>query len=533
MKKAIVPIFVLAVILIVVAGGLYYYLQQRTFLGIEQLLPSKPLVYVRVVDMEQKWQSLKATQFWQIVSAIDYVKVMKEVGVGEKTLALHRDLREKLSAPEVQKFLEVFLGKEAVLAFYSGSETGRNATGIKKKEYHAVLITRLKPELRMADSLAKMAAKMNKDVSVQEVEFLKKKITIISMVNNPTKIAYSKIKNLLVVGIGEEAVKNCLTVYQEPKTNISEDPAYLAAKAHSLPQAAAEGFINGQVLFSYVKDQLMKIPATKKEGDDGQGDSAETPDERAAHEKMIVEQMKQFSGFNMLSFSAVLNEVSQMKASLHFERNAIPDELKSFYDCPSVENKTLAFVPLNILGYEWSTCNDFKYYWQQITKDAQETVARKQAEGVLPDNDKGADRVDPVANLEKFLGKSMEKDVLPLLGQEVGGYLGDVDMSGVIPLPHFLVFLKVTNQAKAESFLTGLTKRQSAFLGQKEDYQGTNITYYSIPLMKNIEPAFCFYNDYLLITLNRQMLKDTIDLGKDPAKSFRGIRHSRNWIRSR
>lgn len=499
MKKKIVPVFILAVTVIVVIAGVFFYLQQRRPMAIEQVFPSGPVGYLRVAGVAKTWDEVRATQFWKTVSAIDYIGAMKEMGVDEKTQAMYWDLKNKLTSPEVQKIADIFLGKEFALAMYPAAVDNMSASDPNQEATGIIFVSRLRPELKMADTLATMIAKMSKDVTVQEQEFLKRKITVVAFKTNPTKIAYTRVGDLFVIGLGVDTVKNSLSVYYKGQSSLAQDMRYQNAKAQSLSQAQVVGYVDAQLFINNVKEQLLKMAAAQKE-------------KSAQIEAQINARIKQFAMFQMASFSANMGTSSQLKTVVHLDRGAIPAEMRMLYECASVENKTLAFVPSDVVGYQWSACNDFGYYWHEAIK------------GGAADDDAGKSAAfdASVAQLEETIGKSIEKDIIPMLGQEMGGYLRDVDFSGAFPVPKLLLFVKVTDRKQMEDLLASLGQRQPMLLGQKEDYNGVKLTYFGIPFMNNIEPAYCFYSDYLLIATTRQILKESIDLGKIPGSSVVG-----------
>ena len=493
MKKRIVPFFIIVVTMIVVlVGAVFFWMRQQVPLAVEQVLPQNPLVYVQAVDAAKTWDAFRTTEFWQGLSGIDYISVMKSMGVSDQIVAQHQGLKAGLSSPEVEKMFRLFLGQEAVVAFYPVSVDKVDPQAMAQLSSGLVLVTRLRPEVKMADTLVTMMAKMNKDVKVQNVEFMKKNITVVSAAGSPLKIAYIKIRDLLIISLGEDSIKECLSVYLKKKESLATDANYLAVKAKTLPGTRAVGYLDVKSALVRLKAQIMKLAGAQKEN-------------LAAVEKGLDSQLKQYEAFEVFNFSASLDQFYRMKVGIQFNPKAIPPEMLPSFTCSPSENKTMSFVPQDALVYEWSACNDFQNYWQQTMKEMAN----------LPENqDTGLAPLSSIKKLEDVLGKSIEKDIVPILGQEIGGYLRDLDLSGPFPVPEFLAFLSIKDQQKAEDLLAMLAGKQRAVLNQQEVYKGSKITYFSIPMMDKVEPAYCFYNGYLLLAVNRAVLKETLDVAE-------------------
>jgi len=497
MKKRIVPLFVVAVTLIVMVAGAFYLAEQRKPLPIARVLPGGPLAYVQAVDMEKKWSEFSATNFCQTLQSIDYISVMKKIGVDEPTIKLHQDLRDRLTSPELQKGLGLFFGKEVAWAMYPVNVDNIDIQNIMKAAASMALVTRLKPEVKFVDTLVTILAKSQKDVTVQEKEYLKKKYTVIGLKGSPMTIGFVRIKDLLVLGFGEEPVKAAMSVYYNRKPSLEQDGNYAAAQSQGWANADASGYANFKMFLGHIKAQLLKIAQNQKQ-------------DMAAVEKELDDRMKQLEAFQYVSFAGNLGKVSQMKVGIRFDPKALPAELRGLAACSPSENKTLAFAPKDALGYQWGTCNDFTYYWQELKKELKQSATESAAK------EDGGD----VFRMEQLLGINIEKDIIPTLGKEVGGYVSGVDLQGRFPMPQLLFFVQLADRSKAEDIMSKIGVRQSVLLGQVEDYDGTKLTYYSVPLLANVEPAYCFYNDYLLVATSRQVLKNAIDAGKDPTRAL-------------
>lgn len=175
--------------------------------------------------------------------------------------------------------------------------------------------------------------------------------------------------------------------------------------------------------------------------------------------------------------------------------------------CPALANESLKLVPANAIAYNWGGCYDFGEYWQSASEKLQENpdwsgTIRKIKHG-----------------LERRLNINIKRDVLPVLGHEIGGYLTDVDMHGKYPFPRLLVFVKVQDRPAAGHLLDKLTVNPITML-QSEEYNNVDIHYMSLPLGANMDPGYSFVGDYLLLATSRQLLKESIDAYNDSMRSI-------------
>jgi hypothetical protein len=181
--------------------------------------------------------------------------------------------------------------------------------------------------------------------------------------------------------------------------------------------------------------------------------------------------------------------------------------LRKTFACPALTNDSLKLVPVNAILYNWGICYDLDQSW---------SVAKQS----LDQNSDLAQGIDQFKHrLEKHFNINIRRDVLPVLGHEIGGYLTDVDMQGTYPFPRFLIFIKIKDRPAAQRLLDKFVQDPITTIHQ-EEYEHVDIHYISLPLGANMDPGYGFLDDYLLVASSRQLLKRSIDAYND---SFRSI----------
>ena len=91
-----------------------------------------------------------------------------------------------------------------------------------------------------------------------------------------------------------------------------------------------------------------------------------------------------------------------------------------YRNCRSMENQTLAFVPKDVIGYQWGACLDLGAYYNEIMKELE--------------GSESGQAYSQLSNVESVLGMSLRDDVLPAFGDEWGGYLQDIQQFGSFPI---------------------------------------------------------------------------------------------------
>jgi hypothetical protein len=215
----------------------------------------------------------------------------------------------------------------------------------------------------------------------------------------------------------------------------------------------------------------------------------------------------QTAAFPVYGLSYMPGVVSKYKMMVGVDEKYVSLGMRKVFACPALTNDTLKLVPVNAIAYNWGGCYDFEQSWEMAKQG-------------LQDDPPLAKEVSKFKQkLERHFHINIRKDVLPLLGHQIGGYLTDVDMQGTYPFPRLLVFVKIQDRAKAERLLDKFTQNPVATL-QSEEYDHVVIHYVSLSLGANMDPGYCFLGDYLLVATSRQLLKRSIDAYNDSLRSI-------------
>ena len=496
MKKILV--IVLAVMVVAAAGiGFYFYQTSLNKLTMEEVLPQGALAYVRFSDIEKRWTEFKNTKLWRNILAIDTPMLMEKSGLTPKEIEAsgYPTLKKILSDPNTNILFMKFFGREAALGLYPVEIKEFKPDPWQNVVSSLIMVVRLGPDMQVAETMSSLMKEFDPALQLTTEEYKNHKITLIEIPQKKIKVGYVRIKDLLIVGFSDQAAKMCIDVVSKEKASLREDPTFKRVQAKYLPSALTVAYANLELIISDIKELLLSINKDVKKEDQS------SVDKQAQFKQEMDRAMAQAAGFIALGSSMTTASVETNKFDLIYDKDRLDSQMKKMYACAPQENKTIRFVPQNALGYQWSNCFDIRTQWETIQKE----LKNKKTEDA-----KGYSPQETIAALEKSLKLSIEGDILPAFGGEIGGYLSDITLTGVFPFPKLLLFVKIADRPAAERVLSSLSARPE-IVWQKENYKDVQIQYTALPLGEDFQPGYCFLNDYLLLATSRQTLKESID----------------------
>lgn len=449
---------------------------------------------MRISDVEKQIEEFKATKLWQNIRDIDVEMLMGKSGLDQEQIEQYRDFKRKFTSSIAELVLNKYFGKEIALVFYPSKLNPSDPNSVFEAASNIILVTRLKPEAEFIEFISKLFNKFGKKVQIKEEEYKGHKITVVEL-SDELDIAYVKIKDLLVLGLGKKAAHACLDVVNKDKLSLSRDEDYIATMS-KLPKAAqAVAYWNLDLFLSNIKEAIEK--------------TAEEKGITAGQRVEILKPFNKVAGFKTIGFASVPGRISKDKTVLFFDKSQMDPFIAEIYSLKPQKNKSINFVPKNVIGYQWS-CFDAKSTWSYYKGVLSEEFER------VP---QGPSFAQIIADLEKELGMGIENDVIPALGNEIGGFLSDINLSTPIPIPEVLLFVKINDKSTIENIMATLIKKND-LLVESEEYKNIYIKYIALPFGTSLQPGYCFLGDYLLISTGRKPLKESIDTLADKSMSL-------------
>ncbi len=489
MNKFVRPLIVLLVIVLVGAGG--YLLWRRTAveerIAVEDVLPVGPLAVLHLRDVEDHLAALGRTRLWQGLSGIDVMGGLAKIGVPEAQASNLEETWKEVFSPQNVAMLRRFFGREAAVAVYPVDFDGGEEDLARRLAGGVTLVLRLRPELRFIDALTALFQRLDKKVEISSRRRGDFKIHTLRTRDGSWELSYVQVGDLLVCGVGDRAVGRVLDV-REGKTpplrseidpNVGEGPSFVEGSI------ALERI--GQALEGQFRKTLKALGAS--------GDQEEAA---ARFEKALG----RMAGLKSFHFAFEPGTPWRLRTALFFDKDRLAEDIAPFYDDPPVENSSLAMIPGGVLQYQWNGSLDVEDYWNEFKKEWRRGASDRGGAG-SPEQE--------IRKLEQRLGLSIEGDLLPVIGDEFGGFLADVDLKGPFPVPRLALFLEVRDGAKASEILRKLIGQRPALRPQEEDYHGVTVTSFPIPLAPGLAPAYALVEDFLVFAVDGDLIKAMVD----------------------
>ena len=481
MKKIILVILIFILLAGAALAGYFYFLRKKT--PIEQILRKDILTYVYIENPAGDLQKFMAAPVWKSLTELDYNLLLKNKILTPKQHYFVDWVKNELPRLASDPSLKKLLGRGIAVGLYAPKELKFDSAPEPESGYLAlpwleeilsnvVVIGRIEPEFQLAELLSGFSNKFFQYVATESIKYKKYTIHLVGLRNTNFKLGFTRIKDLLVVGLGDKMARRCIDIFERAEPALGTDIEFKKLSKNYLSPSSLSFYLNieqtGEVMKQYF--------------DESNADSSEKTQINTGNF------LKSAAGFTKMGGSIRWDKISAVRFDLFFDLEKMEPALKNFYaSCAPRENKTTRFVPQDVLMYQWGSCVDLNYYWEEIENE----IKKKET---IP---------------SEVLGFSV-KEILSLFGDEMGGYLADIETGGLIPLPRLLVFAKINDQNKIEEVFKKLFDRLG-MTPQEELYSKVSIQYLTFPLGESVQPGYCFLDEYLLLGVNREVLKQAID----------------------
>ncbi|MBI3314644.1 MAG: DUF3352 domain-containing protein [Candidatus Omnitrophica bacterium] len=468
---------VLAVL--VLAIGMFLLLVYGKRVAMQDVFPSQPVFYARLDHVAQNITKVGGSSFWKNISAIDVPKVLVRNNVSQPRVKRVEESLNAIHAFIQNPWARIIFGKEIAFGFYEDGGPAAGGAGF-------LFALRLEPSVHAAEIVSRFWAQWGDEAATLRREYKGVAIITVNVKKKNVVFQYVRLGDVLVAASGDSSIlEKVVDVYHKKAPGLGSDGNFAFVAGRAYPAGQGFFYVNARSLNGVLKQRA------------------------AAWEAQDLEEMSaRTTGVGSYGFSFLPGEVNRWKLIVGVDPALMNPEARKALSCPPSEQPPVQFVPPGVIAYQWGACYDFKQAWERLREQAQALPPSVQEQA------RGFKR-----RLEKRWGVKIESDVLPLLGNEAGGYLTDVDTTGMFPYPRFLVFLKVKDRTKTEDLLARLTRNPLVPV-LEEDHSQVKIRYAPVPLGPNMDPGYCFIGDYLVFSSTRQLLKKSIDTTADASRSL-------------
>ena len=461
-------IWILSIFCVVLLG--LWLWSQRPGLRVEAVLPSQPLVYVRLDHVEEHINQVIHSEFGKNVAAINFPDVLNRNNFSLKDTKDFQHWQRDLGRIWQNPLIRRLLNKEAAVAIYRQGDS-----------YQVFVVVRLTLSTRIAELLSQLSHQWSGGAISRRQKYHGRVVNHISFSRPGLGLGYVRIRDLLILApesLGH--LDEIVDVYQHRSVPLSADSSYNFVRQNGYPFSDGLLFVNFNLISDFWRGEM---------------------------DSRLTSLGYQTAAFPVYGLSYMPGVVSKFKLIVGLDQKYMTSGIRKTFACPALANDTLKLVPVNAILYSWGGCYDFAQAW---------STAKQR----LAERPELAESIETFKHrLERHFHMNMRTDVLPILGHEIGGYLTDIDMEGSYPFPRLLVFMKIQDRAKAESLLDKFTEHPVTTL-YREQYNHVDIHYITLPLGAHTDPGYGFLGDYLLVASSRQLLKQSIDAYND---SFHSI----------
>jgi len=527
-------ILIMLIVLVIVGAGVGIFLWRAKPLSIEDVLPPGALFYVKISDVDNNLSTIKSTAFWQSLQTVRWDYLFEKSSFSQHQKDLFKSMGERIAGPSTAAVLKEFFGQEFALAFYPpATDPGEIVLLSDKDMYNFVrkmfsnvlLVTRPRGKGVFVDFLARFL-QYNAKLQPETVDVAGYTLRYVTLPGTEIRIGFVNIHDLLVIGIDDHILEQSVRTSRKEVPSLALDAHFRRSRERAMTPSEFNGYWNMAEISAYTGQYLSALiaraeeeirdtaVAAAREEDSPEGDERDAGDTGARQnvesiKAWLAERTRLAAGLDVLGVSGRWDDMLSLKFDLYFDKDKVDPRKGAMYDCSAARNATLAFVVSEAILYQWTNCLDLRAYWDEIEREV--ALAHEGIE----------DAVTPVNALETVLGLSIKEDVLPAFGDEMGGYLKDIRVESLFPVPDFLFFVKIGDETKTQQLLT---KFEDRFLEhvRKEEYNGIPIKYIVSPLAgklsspgdgagAGLELVYCVLDKYVLFSLSRPVIKGAID----------------------
>ncbi len=481
---------VLLFVSIVLAVAVYVLLKPKT-LSVAAAMPSGAMIYARLDHLLDHMKALRSSKFWTGISQLNVPDFMAHEGLPDDQVSLYVQWRDNVHEIITSPVFKQFFGREAALALYPPLEGFTN--GNWPANYSGLLIA-ARPETgtRVTEALAVAWNRHSKEWETVQTRYKNIGITAVKFKGDYPSVFYARLHDLIFFCVDERLLHRVIDVFKSRQGTIAQTEMFQKTSMHVYPASNGEFFIdvprareflnqNLNALFGSENNEDSQMLRTKIEGLLGLSD-----------------------GIHAGAASFLAQRPLRTKWLLFFDPAQSTPELKRLNSCGHVDNPLIGLVPKNVILYQWMGCLDFVSQYQHFQTNRLSSAAQQRS------------RENPLADLEKAWGLSVEEDILPVLGEELGWFVHGVETGGFFPIPKFVIFLKVKDTARAEEILKKIVTTPVTLL-QNDTYNNVKINFVTVPLIQSFRPSFAFIGDYLVLATSDKLIKQSLDVSKDPS----------------
>jgi len=449
------------IFLILLFIGLYIYKLINVKTPAEKFLPENTFQLYEFYDLEKTINAFMNTHEAKILKSINLKKLTTDLDIPKPVTEIFNSYISYIRSFDTDLLYNLFGTYTAVgLIPDEFNSLEANFSNFYKKIVSGfVIITRPKYGGDILNFIRKFVPLLKKH---QSVEYNNHNIYWFES-NLKNKIYYCIIDGLLITGFTQDAIIKCLDTQKKQVMSLSNNPLYQKLRnKNKSKNLKLFTYSNISVIYKHLLNLLRQKVKDKQELN------------------IFYDYYKHLSKDNAFSYSISFHNNMIKTSSAYFVQKKLNVQLS--------KNKTLGWIPENSLFY-------FCYNAFNLSE--------------LRDlfNNEKFKRFFQMFNIKIDRAKIVE--LFEIVNGQLSIILTDVISEKFLPAPQLTLLLRIKNKETMKKIINELTPQY--LVPAQEEHNIYKISYFNIPYLSNISPSYSFINDYFLISLNYQCIKDIIN----------------------
>ncbi len=461
-------------------------------LSLANVVPKDTACFVGIYNIKGNYQALKRSNFFKQLSDL---KLWKEIDLKNTLNAVTAGFKAQSGLDLSEKNIMELIGRQLGGAVFVNTSY--------QKSPSIMLLAKVGTKTKL---LAKLLGFTNQDglgkTSYKGIDIFSTKATK----DSPMNSSFCLVGDIFMLEIGEET-KNIngvidLVKSSDKKGSLAKN-LYYQSVVEENKNLSYEFFVNTDSALS-----AFNSPGFPEELKSGNLQTA------------VV------SGLESMSF---MGGYGKFADGFYTKTVVIPSEktdnkiIKKLWSAKPKKSKTVSFVPEDAIFFGASNSLDIPLMWETW----QDSIVARNA-------DDANSLMNGLNSLENNIGLSIKDDFLPLLSDEVGYMLSDIDLSGSIPAPQIALMFKIKDKEATKSFMTKLVESinkyftpasgdipvlnvaRTTIMDQPVNF--VTITTFPIP---ELSPCYAVIDDLLVVATNSKTINGIIEVYKGKAKPLR------------
>jgi hypothetical protein len=454
----------------IVAAGAYLLVTARLakVTGAD-FLPGEVLAAFEQRDLGPLLDDFKVSRLGRAVSGIDYVKIATDLGRTPEEIEQVRDGKKQVEDFLNSPIFREFFGQEFTIGVLPVPDL---ALAAPEKSVRSSLLFVAKPlhNTDILELVTTLFAKKMEQTSLQHGRHSLKQY----LIEEGVTLTAAIVDGFVIAAFDEQVVLASLDRYDSKQGRLSQNQEYIR-----LRQEFAHAKLFAYASMVALSKQTSQLAATLD----------------SVRKEELQQAVDQWQGWEGMAFGAWKEKgMVRDKGVVLYTRDKLAPLVAKMCSVKPVENKTLAMIPANILGYYWSNTLNMSAFWEIFTQEMKDDAAQ-------------------LASMEKSVKSATGvelQEIFAMFGSEAVFLLKDVTAEGFIPLPNGAIFLQLAQEEKFIPMVEALLAK-GAIPIQTEEYQGVKLKSLGMSLHPSLQPVYGVHQGYLIMAGSMDLMKTIID----------------------